>query len=326
MQLMWPGPMAAQAIYVAAKLGLADLLKDGPKTADELGHLTGSHGPSLRRLLRALVGAGIFVEDAGGGVRNTDLSETLCTNNPESMRAWAMFLSGPFVWRALGALHEAIRTGQPAVNHVYGRSFWVYLTEHADDAAVFNAAMTAGSEMSIPPVLKAYDFSSFKTIVDVGGGHGTLLAAILRTCPGARGVLYDLPAVVAGADIVRDEGLGGRCEVHGGDCFQSVPEGGDAYILKGVIHDWSDDDALRILKNCRRAMKPNGRLLIMEMVLEPPSQAPPGDFMDLLMLALTGGRERTEADFRMLLEKASLSMREIVRTELPLSIIESQPV
>lgn len=326
MQFIWPGAMAAQAIYVAAKLGLADLLTEGPRSADELALATRAHGPSLRRLLRALTSLGVFAENAAGKFHNTDLSETLRTAHPETMRAWATFLGAPFLWRPWGELYQTVMTGQPAVDRVHGTSFWAYLAEHADDAAVFNAAMTAGSEMSVPWILKAYDFSRFERIVDVGGGHGALLSGILSANPKVRGILYDLPEVVAGAVAVRTGAVAARCEIRAGDFFHAVPAGADAYVLKGIIHDWNDDDALRILKNCRRAIKRDGRLLVIELVLKRSSQPDAGQaFMDVLMLTLVGGRERAESAFRALLREAGFSLTSVIPTAGP-SIIESQPL
>jgi len=327
MQFIWPGAMAAQGLYVAAKLGLADLLKDGPKSVDELAHLTAAHEPSLRRLLRALTSLGVFSQDAAGHFQNTDLSETLRTDHPESIRAWAIFLGAPFLWRSWGELYETVLSGQPAVNRIYGGSFWAYLAAHPDDAAVFNAAMSAGSEMTVPWILEAYDFSRFDRVVDVGGGHGALLHAVLSKNPKVRGVLYDFPAVVAGAASLWSGAVAARCEVRGGDFFAGIPEGGDAYVLQRIVHDWDDDNALRILKNCRRAIKRDGRLLVIELVLKPSCQPDPGqEFSDVLMLTLVGGRERTESDFQALLGGAGFSLTSVIPTAGPPSIIESQPV
>jgi len=319
--------MAAQALYVAAKLGLADLLKDGPKSGGELANRTGAHEPSLRRLLRALESLGVFSQNAAGHFENTDLSETLQTDHPESIRAWVIFLGSPFLWKPWGELYETVMSGQPAVNRVYGNSFWSYLAAHPDDAAVFNAAMSAGSEMTVPWILQAYDFSRFERIVDVGGGHGALLRAILSEHPKARGLLYDFPAVVAGATPVQSGAIAARCEVRGGDFFAAVPQGGDAYVLQRILHDWDDDDALKILKNCRSAIRRDGKLLVIELVLKPSSQPEPGqEFNDILMLTLVGGRERTESAFRALLREAGFSITSIIPTAGPPSIIESQAV
>jgi len=241
------------------------------------------------------------------------------------MRPWAIFLGSPFMWRSWSDLYETVVTGEPAVNRVLGQPFFTYLAKHPDDAAIFNAAMTAGSEMSIPAILAAYDFSQFEKVVDVGGGQGALLSGILAANPQLQGVLFDFPAVVTGARPAMRKTLDSRCEVFGGDFFEWVPEGGDAYVLKGIVHDWNDEDALQILKNCRRAIKPHGRLLLIEGVLKPSGQPDPGTFMDVLMLTLVGGRERTKADFQRLLENAGFSLSRVIATEGP-SIIEAQPI
>jgi SAM-dependent methyltransferase len=223
----------------------------------------------------------------------------------------------------MGELHQAITTGQPAFDQVYGDSFFRYLAGHPGDAAVFDGAMTAGSSSVVTPLLAAYDFSRFTRIVDIGGGHGALLEAILTANPNLQGVLYDLPGVVAGADRLRTGNVAGRCEILGGDFFQGVPANADAYLLKGIIHDWDDNDAVKILKNCRRSIHPEGRLLLLETVLNPSSEPAKG-LMDMLMLTLVGGRERTEPDFRALLQRAGFSLSRVIQTSGP-DIIESLP-
>jgi SAM-dependent methyltransferase len=326
MQLIWPGAMAAQAIYVAAKLGIADLIKDGPQQVDALQQATGTHPASLHRLLRALTSLGLFSETEEGVFQNTELSETLRSDQPRSMRPWAIFLGSPLMWKPWGNLYETVLTGKPAVDHVYGKPFFTYLAENPDDAAIFNAAMTARSEMNVPPILSAYDFSHFELVVDVGGGQGALLRGILLANPNVRGVIFDFPGVVSTAAALMNTELADRCEVIGGDFFESVPEGADAYVLKGIIHDWNDDDALKILKNCRRAIRNDGRLLLFETILKPSGQPDPGSFMDVLMLTLVGGQERTEPDFRGLLQKAGFELTRVVPTEGGPYIIESRPI
>lgn len=323
MSFIWPGAMAAQAIYIAAKLEIADLVASGPKRAEELARSTKTHGPTLYRLLRSLTSLGLFSEDRALGFRNTELSETLRADHPESIRAWAMMFGAPFVWKPMGELYQAIATGQPAFDRVYGDRFFQYLAGHPDDAAAFDAAMTAGTSSAVPAVLAAYDFSRFTRIVDVGGGHGALLEGILTANPKLRGVLYDLPQVVAGIDAVRSGDVANRCQVLAGDFFEAVPEGADAYVLKGIIHDWNDEDALKILKNCHRSIRPDGTLLLLETVLTPSSEAMRG-LMDMLMLMLVGGRERTEPDFRALLQQAGFSLSRVIHTTGP-DIIESHP-
>src|SRR5207249_48944 len=184
-----------------------------------------AHAPSLHRLLHALTRVGVFTESSTGHFQNTPLSDILRADHPASLRSWAMFLGAPFVWQTCGALDKTVMTGQPGINHVYGKSFWAYLAEHPDDAAVFNAAMTAGAGMTIPWILEAYDFSRFAQVVDVGGGHGALLEAVLSGNRNVRGVLFDLPAVVAGAVSLRSPPIASRCDIQGGDFFEGVPEG-----------------------------------------------------------------------------------------------------
>src|SRR5258708_37413365 len=311
MQMLWPGPMAVQAILVAAKLALADLVAGGPKSIRELADPRHTHGPSMGRLLRALTSLGILVEDTTGRYRQTALSDTLRSDHPESIRPFAMMLGAHFVWKPSGALEETVRTGQPPFERVYGAPFFEYLAGHSDDAAVFNAAMSS-SPGYVAAIVGAYDFSRFERIVDVGGGHGLLLAGILSANPRLRGVLHDLPSVVVGASGLRQEPISQRCEIIGGDFFKEIPGGADAYMLKGIIHDWNDEAALQILKNCRRAIHPDGRLLVVDAVLTR-STDPASALMDMLMMVLTSGRERTESEFRSLLQEAGFSMVQVIR-------------
>jgi SAM-dependent methyltransferase len=326
MQYIWPAAHIGQALHVAAKLGIADLISDAPRSSCELADATSTDGPALYRVLRGLTTLGIFAEDEQNKFRNTPLSEALRTDHPESVRAGAIMMGAPFLWRPWGELLGAVTTGQPAFDRVFGQSFFDYLTEHPDDATIFNAVMTSGASATVAPVLAAYDFSRFDRIVDVGGGHGALLKGIVSANPNLQGVLFDLPHVVGGAEAMVDDATGGQYEVVGGDFFQAVPEGADAYIVKGVIHDWSDRDAVRILSSCRRAIKPSGRLLLIESILRPSNQPDPSKFMDLMMLVLVKGRERSESDFRELLQKAGFSLMRIIPTTGSYSIIEGQPI
>jgi len=323
MQILWPGAMAVQAIHVAAKFALADLVAGGPKSIKELAEATHTYGPSLGRFLRALTSLGIFAEDTTGRFRQTALSDTLRSDHPESIRPLARMLGAHFFWEPCGALEQTVRTGQPSFERVYGAPFFEYLAGHSDDAAVFNAAMSSSPDY-LAAIVGAYDFSKFERIVDVGGGHGLLLAGILSANPRLRGVLHDLPSVVAGASALRQEPISQRCEIIGGDFFKGVPAGADAYLLKGIIHDWNDEAALKILKNCRRAIHPDGRLLVAEAVLTR-STDPSTALMDMLMMVLTSGRERTESEFRSLLQEAGFSMVQVIRAA-GVSMIESRPV
>ena len=319
------GFMASPAIHVAARLGVADLVNDGPKTADQLALATRAHAPSLRRLLKFLASLGVFAEDADGRFRQTPLSATLRCDTPESIRNVAILFGTPFFWRPWENLYDAVMTGQPGFEHRHGAKFFDYLASHPADAAVFNAAMTAMSSIDLSSVVESYDFSQFERIVDVGGGHGALIGGILTAYPKLRGVLADQPEVVAGAQVVRIEALANRCELRGINFFEAVPEGADAYLMRRIIHDWNDEQCLKILTNCRRAIQRSGKLLLIEMVLRESNQPDPGRFMDLNMLANLPGQERTEAEFRTLLAKAGFSLTQIIPTPGATSIIESQP-
>src|SRR5260370_41857604 len=234
------GFMMPQAIHVAAKRGIADIWGGSRVTADELAATTSSHAPSLRRLLKFRTSVGVFSEDAAGKYQQTPLSNALRRDHPQSVRGMAIAFGSPFFWRACGELSATVATGQPAFNHVFGVSFFAYLAAQPDDAAVFNAAMTSVSSVELPAIIAAYDFSGFHRIVDVGGGEGALLHGILSANPKLRGLLFDLPPVVAGAAALRSGSMAGRCEVVSGDFFQTVPEGADAYLMRVVIHDWND--------------------------------------------------------------------------------------
>jgi hypothetical protein len=318
------GFAASQAISVAAKLGIADLVAEAPRTVEELAGATKAHALSLRRLLLMLVSIGIFAEDDSGRFRHTPLSETLRTDYPQSIRNYAVLWGEPWVWRPWGDLYYSVLTGKPAFDRIYGTSHFDYLASHPEDAATFNAAM---SSLPLTEILAAYDFSRFERVVDVGGGHGALLHAILSAYPKLRGVLADLPAVVAGAATLRTGTIAERCEIVSIDFFKGVPEGADGYVMKAIFVDWNDEAALKILKNCRRAIRRDGKLLLMENVLKPSNEPDPnlGRSMDLNMLVLLTGRLRTEAEFAALLRAGGFSLTRVITTTGLFSIIESQP-
>ena len=319
-QYLWPGIIVAQAIHAAARLGIPDLLSSGPKTAAALAIECGAHAPTLERLLRALVAFGILAVAPNDCFQNTPFTEVLRADHPQSQRDFAMFLPAGFLWRPIGELHESVRTGQPAFPRIFGQSFFAYLASHPGDAAIFNTVMTQGVAWTTPALLAAYDFSRFETLMDVGGGEGALLRDILAATPGLRGVLFDLPGVVAGAPAVLGREAA-RCQIVGGNFFESVPEGADAYLFKGVIHDWPDEEAAKILRNVRRVIRPGGTLLLIEGIAD--SAARPAGLMDLLMLTI-GGRERTEAEFRALLSGADFAITRILNTDRT-SVIECRP-
>jgi SAM-dependent methyltransferase len=320
-EYIWPGILAAQAIHVVAKLRIPDLLASGPKTIAELASNCGAHPPTLERLLRALASLEMFALTPDGRFQNTPLTEVLRTDHPQSRRDGALFLPAPFLWRPLGELYESVHTGESAFQRIFGQRFFEYLADHPADAALFNTVMTQGIAWTTPALLAAYDFSRFERIVDVGGGEGALLRDILAATPMLQGVLFDLPQVVAGASKLLKGDFAARCQIVGGNFFDSVPEGADAYLLKGVLHDWRDDDAVKILRNTRRAIRPEGTLLLIEAIVD--SATRPAGLMDLLMLVI-GGRERTEADFLSLLASARFTLTRIIPTEAS-SLIECHP-
>jgi hypothetical protein len=322
MEYHWPGIIAAQAIYVAARLRLPDLLASGPKSAGELAGEAHAHPRGIECLLRALTTLGIFERTADGRFRNTPFSEVLRAAHPQSQRDGALFLPAPFLWRPLGEMEYSVRTGKPAFERVFGQRFFHYLADHADDAATFNAAMTQGVPWTTTALLAAYDFSPFHQLVDVGGGEGALLRDILVATPALRGILFDLPAVVARAPEVLAGELSARCQIVGGDFFQSVPTGADAYLLKGVIHDWTDEDAARILASVRRAIPAGGVLLLLEGLVD--SAGGPAAVSELLMLVI-GGRERTEDEFRALLAASGFALTRVIPTGQS-SLLECHPV
>jgi hypothetical protein len=317
------GFLIARSICVVARLGIADLLNDGPLDAETLAGAAGAHAPSLYRVLRTLASVGIFAEGNDGRFGLTPRAEPLRRDAPDSIRAYILLLDEEWYSGPADHLLHSVQTGRPAFDQVHGTDFFTFLARDPGATAVFDAAMTSRSVQENDAIASAYDFSGLETLVDVGGGHGSLLAAILLANPGLRGVLFDRPQVVAEAGHqLETAGLGGRCEVVGGDFFESVPAGGDAYILKRVLHDWDDERASAILRTCHRAMADGGRLLVVELVLPPGNEPSLGKLFDLLMLVDLGGRERTEADYRALLAGAGFELTAITPTRSLVSVVE----
>jgi ubiquinone/menaquinone biosynthesis C-methylase UbiE len=318
------GFWVSRAIYVAAKLRLADLVKDGPKTADELARLTGTHAPSLYRVLRALVAAGVFAGAEQGRYGKTPLSETLRSDTPGSLRAMAMVELGQEHFLAWGNLMRSVKTGEIAFDNLFKQNAWEYYARNPEGARNFNEAMRGVTEMINAAVIAAYDFSGFDKIVDVAGGTGVLIGAILGAHPRMRGVLFDLPHVIAEAEPLLDAaGVRDRCATATGDFFESVPEGGDVYAMKWIIHDWDDEKAKVILKNIHRAISEKGKLLLIEMVVPEDDQPDLSKFTDLNMMVMTGGRERTEAEFNSLLAASGFELTRMIRTASPFCVIEA---
>jgi SAM-dependent methyltransferase len=318
------GGFLSQCVYVAAKLGIADFLSDGPRTCDELALETSTHGPSLYRLMRALAGVGIFHEDAKARFGLTPRSELLRSGVQGSVRDWAILRGEDFVWRPWGAILESVRTGASGFRHVFEKGPFEYLQEDQEAARTFDRAMESISAPKFAAVAAAYDFSGIHTLVDVAGGAGGLLTAVLEANSGMQGILVELPRVAGAAREALDSaGLAGRCRCVEADMFESIPAGGDAVILANVIHNWDDDRAIQILSNCRRALRPGSKLLLVELLIAAPNQPHLADLADLDMLLLTdGGRERCESEYAALYEAAGFRLTRVVATESPWSVVE----
>jgi len=316
----------SRCVYIAAKLGLADLLTDGPKTPGELAAATGTHAPALYRVLRALASTGWLHEETDGRFAATPLTAGLQTGAPGSLRALATTELGEEHYPAWGNLLFSVKTGELAFDDVFGMPNWKYWAGHEEQAGIFNRGMSEMTAIIEPAVLSLCDLSGARTIVDVGGGRGTLMSAVLTAYPQARGIVVDLPHVIEqGRHLIADNGLQDRCELIAGDFFQSVPSSGDVYLLKWVIHDWDDAQAVAILKNCHAAMPPHARLLLIEAPLSARNEPCLHKLMDINMLVMTGGRERTEAEYRTLLDAAGFELTRVSVTPLELAILEGAP-
>src|SRR3954451_8480679 len=320
------GYQVSQAIYVAATLGIADLLADGPRSSDELAAATDTDPSTLYRVLQALGSAGVLHERADLRFSLTEVGECLRADAPQPVGGWAALIGRPYVWDAWGALLHSVHTGENALRHRTGMGPWEYRAQHPDEGAIFDRAMTDLSRRMNRAVLEAYDFSRFSTVVDVGGGQGALLAAVLAAHPALRGVLFDQPQVVAPAGAaLAAAGVADRCTVVGGDFFEGVPEGGDAYVMRAILHDWEDAEAVAILRSCRRAMPEDGTLVVVERELGGPIEKPDAKFTDLNMLVLTGGRERTLDEFAALYASAGFELVGATPTGAAMSVIEGRP-
>jgi len=317
----------SRAVYVIGKLGIPDLLQSGPKTAEELATATETHAPSLFRILRALVSVGVLSSAEGDRFAQTPLSETLVTDAPGSLRWFAVSELGQEHYPAWGNLMHSVKTGEIAFDNFFGVDIWKYFQQNPDDAAVFNNSMSNMTAAVNEAITSLYDFSQFGTVVDVGGGHGGLITAILNKNPELKGVLFDAPEVIEGArPKIEAAGLADRVETVAGNFFQAVPEGGDAYIMKWIIHDWDDEKSNTILRNCRSRMKANGRLILVDSVVPQTDEPHFSKFIDLNMLVMTGGKERTEKEFAELLAAAGFRLLRVIPTDLPTSIVEAEPV
>jgi len=315
----------SQAITAAAQLGVADALADGPLPIDELAARVGADTDALGRLLRALISRGVFRHRPDGRYELNSLAGTLRSDAPVSMSWAARFYGSREQRERWTLLADSVRTGSAVVPALRGKESFDYFAEQPELAELFNQTMTSVSAMTDATVVAGYDFSAYPTIVDVGGGHGPLLAAILAAAPGSRGVLYDLPRVVANApNLLRARNVADRVRVAEGSFFDTVPGGGDAYVLKNIIHDWPDDKAVRILRNVRAAAGPRATVLLVEFVIPKHDRDFAGKWVDLEMLLNLGARERTAAEYGDLLSKAGLRMSRVVQTASPLSVVEAR--
>lgn len=325
MQMLF-GALMQRSIGVATKLGIADLLAEEPQTAAELAAKTETHAPSLYRVLRTLASAGIFAENADEKFELTPIGALLRESAPNSVRDFAIMMDEEWIWSAWGELMYSVKTGGVAHDKVQGMGSFEFFTKNREAGKVFNRAMTNFSRMVIPAVVEAYDFSGVGKLVDIAGGHGVLLAGILKANPRAHGVLFDLPSVIEGAgELLEKEGVSDRVELVSGDFFASVPAGADAYMMKHIIHDWDDERGTKILQSVRSAMNEHGKVLIVEMVVPKGNVPSPSKALDLLMLVMEGGKERTEEEYGKLLEASGFRMTRVVPTKSPYSVIEGAP-
>jgi SAM-dependent methyltransferase len=323
LRLIW-GTHISRCVYAVAELGIADLLADGPVNAKQLAQRTGSDEPSLYRVLRLLAALDVFQEHDGGSFSLTTIGERLRSDATLGMRSWATFLEALGGIRPFEHILQTVKTGTPGLECEFGTGVFEFLAQHPESAAAFDRAMSERTAACAPSVAENYDFSDVRSVVDVGGGNGTLLVEILRTHPHLHGVLFEVPAVAARADAVLDAvEVGPRCQVLAGDFFEQVPRGADCYVLANVLHDWDDARSIQILRNCRRSMTGGGRVLILERLIPEDGRDPvPTLLSDINMLMLTGGKERSNAQYGELLHTAGLKLGTVHPVAFPYGVIE----
>lgn len=320
------GFMASAALYAVTKLGIPDILKSGAKPTSEIARACDAKEDTVYRVMRALASAGIFTESAPRTFALTAEGELLLSDRPDSQRSMVLWLGNKMHFDTYPELPYAMKTGNTVVEKVYGESCFGYFEKNPEVSKIFNEAMTGFSKMFAPAVLDAYDFSwlNGKTLVDVGGGHGFVLTSILKKYPEIRGVIADLEHVVAGApEMIRKAGVESRCTTQNCDFFASVPAA-DAYVMKHIIHDWDDEKARKILRNCARAGIGKTRVILMESVVAPGNEPHFAKWLDVEMLLLAGGKERTEAEFTKLLEGAGFKLTRVVPTKGALFVVEAE--
>ena len=322
---MLTGFWISQSIHVAAKLKLADLLANGPQSATTLAESTNTHAESLYRLLRALASVGIFTETQSGTFTLTPMAECLRSDVPGSQYAAAMMMGDEHYLSWADLLHS-IRTGETGFEHRFGKPIFDYMDDKPETANIFDAAMTAIHGAETQAMLEVYDFSPFHTLVDIGGGNGTLIREVLLKHADLKGIVFDRPHVTdRTTTFLNDWGLTARCHSIGGDFFHEVPSGGDAYLLRHIIHDWTDEQSLAILKNIRKVIPDTGKLLLVESVIPPGNEPNFAKLLDLNMLVIPGGKERTEKQYTELYEAAGFRLQRIVPTRMGVDVIEGVP-
>lgn len=316
--------MTSACLYAAARLRVADFLAAGPQPVAELARSCRANEDALYRTLRALASMGVFQEKAPRTFANSPLSEAIRSDLPGSARDAVLFMGDSLHMEIYGELTYTLETGAPAFKKITGMQPFEFFQQDAEENRLFNAAMTSIASQLIQPVIEVYDFGETGTLADVGGGHGALIAAVLGKHRGLDGILYDLPHVVEGGKkVLESRGLASRCQIVGGDFFQRAPAA-DNYVLKSVIHDWDDERAVTILKNCATAMRgPGGKIILLEMPVGPSNEPGLAKWIDIEMLAVAGGRERTEAEYAALFAKAGLRLARVVRTPSPIAVIEA---
>jgi len=325
---MLAGGITTNAIAVAAKLGISDLLSQGPKSPVELASVTRVHAPSLYRVLRFLASLGIYAETADGKFELTPMAQCLRGNHEKSLRDWAAMRGEEWVTRPHGAMLHAVQTGRPAFDHIFGMNAFQYFQKNPPASKAFDAAMRSITAQSTGAILDSYDFSEIPSVADIAGGTGGLIIEILKAHPSMTGTLADVPHVIEGGrKAVEEAGLSDRCQCYPCDIFEAVPAGANSYILKHVINDWDDEHAITILKNCRDVVPLSGKLLVIESVIPPGNGPALSKLVDIEMLVMTpGGRKRTEKEFRALFDEAGFELSRIVPTPQAESVVEGVPL
>ena len=323
------GFIPAISVNVVAKLSIAEQLSAGPRTAEELARVCNVNPDGLYRLMRAVASVGVFRELEHGRFEQTPISDLLRADHPQTLRPFVMFFPDPLHFRCYANLMHSVQTGQSSVKPTLGKELFEYLADHPEDSAIFNAAMVNLTHMFIPAVLEAYDFRETQVLADIGGGHGSVVASILQKYPLMKGILFDIEHVVRGAgSYLQSMGVSNRCTVVGGDFFKSIPDGADTYIMKNIIHDWYDEKSIAIIRNIRQALgdRRGGKLLLLEFVVTPGNEPHLAKWADIEMLAMPGGKERTEREYAELFAKSGFRLNRVVPTQAPSSVIEAVPV